>query len=268
MTLSQSIFAVETAATTLSTATAPKVEEKPKFQYTLLLDYSSNLYKRDEARFADSSTLLAVGKLNLQSGDAVSVLGEFTKEYQDEERFDIDSANLIYGRKALGFETFTLPMSARVILPVNEELRDRQGLRMGAAIDVTPVLTTDAIGWLGWSLSARTRLTKNFHEFTIATNGQSNIEYSLSERIDLGYAFNDVWSVSTTIIYSIARTYESNEKESFSWAQDISYAVNKLTTIGVGHTNEGGLLKPNGDSNVQAFDENSSKVYAFLKLAN
>src|SRR5690606_16661412 len=124
--------------------------------------------------------------------------------------------------------------------PVNEELRDRQGLRMGVAIDVTPVLSTEKIGWLGWSLSARTRLTKNFHEYTVATNGRSNIEYSLSERIDLGYDFNDTWGVSTTLIYGLARTYRGNERESFSWAQEITYTVNGQTTIGVGHSNEGG----------------------------
>lgn len=259
---------VATANSNLAKVDPVQVEKKPKFQYTALLDYSSNLHKRGTAKHADSSTLTLIPRWNLSNGQGVSLLGEFTKEYQDEERFDMQTASIIYNLKPAEFTYLKLPMSVRANLPVSEELKDRQGLKVGVAADITPTLNTDAIGWLGWSLSARTRLTRNFHDFTVATSGQSNMEYSLSERIDIGYDITDKWGVSLVAIYAISRTYKGNEKESFSLAQEISYAINKAATVGIGHTNEGGLLEANGDSNVRAFDENSSEVYGYIKLAN
>lgn len=269
LTWSQISFATDATSTVQATSVSNTViEEKPKFQYIALLDYKSNLRERDSADYADASTLTLVPTWNLKNENSISILTEFNKDFQGEERFEVASANIIYGLKKKSFEWMDLPSSARLILPASEELKDRQGLKVGVAIDVTPKLNAEALGLIGWSLSARTRITKNFHDFETATNGQSNIEYAISERVDVGYDITEKWSLGTTIIYAISQTYKQNKQESFSWSQEIAFAVNTAATIGVGHSNEGGLLKPNGDSNVSLFDENSSIVYAYLKIVN
>ncbi|MCB0348654.1 MAG: hypothetical protein KDD37_07445 [Bdellovibrionales bacterium] len=268
LTWCQFTFAADAANTSLASSEQVIQAAKPKFQYTAVLDYKSNLYERDSDKFADTSTLTLVPKWNLKNEDSVSLLTEISKDFQDEERFELSTTNLIYGRKAIPFTFIDLASSARLILPVSEELKDRQGLKVGLAMDVTPKLKAEAVGLIGLTLSARTRVTKNFHDFETATSGNSNIEYALSERVDLGYDLTEKWNVSTILIYGLSRTYKNNQKESFTWAQEISYAVNAMTTIGVGHSNEGGLLKPNGDSNVSLFDEDSSTVYAYLQLVN
>jgi hypothetical protein len=257
-------------ATNVVTSATPVAtnDEKPRFQYTIMLDYSSNLHERGTEKHADESNLWLVPKWNLKNKDSIALVAILQKEFQDEERFDIDTANIVYARDPLVFESFSLPHSARAILALSEELKDRQGLQAGFAIDATPTLNTERLGWLGWTLAARTRLTKNFHEFVIATSGQSNIEYILSERMDVGYAINDQWGIGTTLIYSLSQTYAENRKEAYSWAQFITYSINKNMKIGMGHSNEAGMLKPNGDSNVSLFDENSSTVYGYLELVN
>lgn len=267
LTWGQFSFAIDTTSA-VQTTSVSTVAEKSKFQYTAILDYTSNLYDRDSAKHTDSSSLTLYPKWSLQNKDSVSALVEFSKEFQDEERFEISSANIIYGRKALPFKWIDLPSSARVILPVSEELKDRQGLNVGLAIDATAKLKADDFGLIGWSASARTRFTKNFHDFETATSGKSNIEYALSERVDIGYDLTEKWNVGTSLIYGISQTYRNNKKESFSWSQEIAYVINTAATIGVGHSNEGGLLRPNGDSNVSLFDENSSAVYAYLQFVN
>ena len=102
-------------------------------------------------------------------------------------------------------------------------------------------------------------LTKNIHEFNFNAEGKANVEYVLSNSLEVVIPMGDMFSVSLAGLFKNGRTYGGFERSSFEFGADLNMAVSKNLGINIGTSNKGAGVKPNGtDSNIAAYDANSS----------
>lgn len=102
-------------------------------------------------------------------------------------------------------------------------------------------------------------LSKNVHEFNFNAEGKANVEYVLSNSLEVVVPMGDLFSVSVAGLFKNGRTYGGFDRSSFGFSADLNLAVSKNLGINLGTSNEGAGVKANGtDSNIAAYDANSS----------
>ncbi len=111
-----------------------------------------------------------------------------------------------------------------------------------------------------FDLSYKLGLTRFFHEFKQNAEGSPNIQYRLSQLIELkAPIFTEKLAITTSLDYRIGRTYRDFERFGFIYDADLNYDLTDKLSANIGTTNDGSALKYNGvDSNIQAYNENTS----------
>ena len=162
-------------------------------------------------------------------------------------------------------QVFKLSEAISFAIPISEKSYKIDSLITGVTLGPNLKADFSSIGLKNFFTTYRLRGTKNFHRYTVSTEGNSNKEYNLSNRIDLEYSPINKLGLRGTFIYGNGWSYAGNATGNFSLEQAISYEINNRMGLEIGHSNGGDALSANGqDSNIAFINENASQIYGAL----
>lgn len=253
-----------TQTQTSTTTVTPEDKTKSPLILELGIEYSQKIAKEEQGQ-RESSTdfqLAPAYKINPTFTAAGKIV--FSKENSGARQSSSSNTTLTLGIKGIKInETLETLHSVGTVIPTNEDSIKRDHLKSSLAISNGLRWKTDLA-----KVDYKLGLSKNFHEFTVNAEGSPNIEYRLTNSLEITVPLTDKFSVSTLGIYRLGRTYKGFERTSFEINADLIYDVLENLSINIGTSNDGNALKANGvDSNIQAYNENTSVIRAGLSLA-
>lgn len=145
--------------------------------------------------------------------------------------------------------------SATLVLPTSQVSRETDKLQAAFGVTSGMKMTLHP----KFETTYRLGLSRNIHEYNINANGSANVEYRLSNSLNIKLILTEKLNLVATGVYRIGRTYEGFERTDFQFDGDINYDVFESLSINVGTSNSGPALKANGvDSNISVYDEKST----------
>lgn len=240
-----------------------KVEERKN---SLALAFSSSvstsLHRFDDPRKTSSSNFSISPSISLKNGLNIATELSLTKELDGYREESINDSYIAFSKGLYQInKNFSLNGSAVVLLPISET--SRKVTFLNTAIKVSPSL---GFSYNDLSIGYSLGLTKNFHTSKVNSFGSSNSEYVFSQSLSMGYNFS-LFSLSMSGNYSKALTYEKNERDSYSFAQTISFSLPRNIGLSLGHSLGGNIWAINGqDSNIELFNSDVSAVFMALSF--
>lgn len=144
---------------------------------------------------------------------------------------------------------------ATLVLPTSQVTRETDKLYAAFGVNSGVKMTMHP----KFEMTYRLGLTRNFHEFNINANGSPNVEYRLTNSLNMKLILTDKINLVATGVYRMGRTYEGFERTDFQFDGDINLDVLESLSINIGTSNAGPALKANGvDSNISVYDEKST----------
>ncbi len=251
---------------TQTSTTSVTAEEKKKSNISLDLgiEYSQKVATEEFGERENSTDILLAPAYKINSILTASGKIVFTKENSGARQSSASNTTLTLGIKGIKInESLESLHSVGGVAPTNEDSIKRDRLKGGLAI-------TNGLRWKNpyVKIDYKLGLSKNFHEYTVNAEGNPNIEYRLSNSLEITVPLTEKFSVSTLGIYRLGRTYKGFERTTFEINADLIYDILETLSINIGTSNDGRALKANGvDSNIQAYNENTSVIRAGLTLA-
>ena len=184
---------------------------------------------------------------------------------QDFSYSNVGISNLEASNTALGSgltifklsDQTSITPTLRVILPSNEEDRNKDGLKSAVAVKLA--LTTETTTLLPISYSFSTEALKNFHKFENNADLEANLSYRLRTIAALEISLSKNLTFSLAGLYDSGRTYQEALKTGFLLAQEASYSFTDTTAAFIAHENSGDARAANGtNSNIVIADKYSS----------
>ncbi|MBC7465036.1 MAG: hypothetical protein H7256_03515 [Bdellovibrio sp.] len=219
------------------------------------VEYAQKVAKDEvEGREAGTEFTLVLG-YKLSSLFSLKAKGIITKQEDGPKDTSYSNTQLtlsIKGKKLN--DQFETVHAVTAVIPTNKDSIERDRLKGAFAL-------ANGIHYDGVFASATyiLSLAKNIHEFNFNADGKANIEYTLSNSLEVVVPMGDMFSISLAGLFKNGRTYGGFERSSFGFSADLNIAVSKNLGINLGTSNEGAGVKPNGtDSNIAAYDANSS----------
>lgn len=233
----------------------PEDAEKKSFNMEAGVEYSKKV-EADQVGERESSTdyslVLGYKLSDLATLSAKGVLSQDNTGPRDTS-FSNTTITLGIKGKVLNDELKTVHSLVGIIPTNNDSIeRDRLkgavGISNGLAFENPYVKVKYLLG-----------LTKNMHEFNFNREGKANVEYSLTNTLDVVVPIGEKYAVNVTGIFKNGRTYGGFSRSSFIFNAVAGYDLSKNLNIYAGTANEAGALKANGtDSNLSAYDEKTS----------
>jgi hypothetical protein len=187
----------------------------------------------------------------------------FSKENSGARQSSVSNTTVNLGIKGIKIsESLETLHSVGGVIPTNEDSIKRDRLK-GAAVLTNGLRWTNPFAKIEYKLG----LSKNFHEFTENAEGSANVEYRLTNSLNVVVPLTDKFSISALGIYRLGRTYKGFQRNAFEIHSDLNYDILEKLAINIGTSNDGSALKANGvDSNIEAYNENTSIIRAGLTL--
>lgn len=253
-----------TQSQTSTTSASAKQKSKAAFGLDLGIEYSQKVAVEEEGERESSTDITVAPSYKINSVLTATGKAIFTKENSGARQSSVSNTSLTLGIKGFKFnESLETLHSVGTAIPTNEESIKQDRLK-------TSVSLMNGLRWKNpfAKVEYKLGLAKNFHEYTINAEGSPNIEYRLTNSLEISVPLTDKFSISTLGIYRLGRTYKGFQRNTFEIHADLNYDILEKLTINIGTSNEGNALKANGvDSNIAAYDENSSVIRAGLSLA-
>lgn len=245
-----------------STIKAPPAEEKPAekaWSGIVDLSASSNTFANEtpEADRGMDLDMTAGLKLNNTLSFAARVI--VSKSLVGQQDTKVNDAALTMTIKGFQIsDQISSLHSVAGIAPTSEASKETDRLQ-GAVSLMSGLKFAPTFGEFQYRLSLR----RNFHEFEINAAGKKNLEYSFSHRILSSIPLIGKLRLDTDFIFRDSKTYNGDQRNSFSSILGLVYAVNNNFETYISTSNEGSAIKDNGrDSNISAFDDKSSTFAA------
>lgn len=144
--------------------------------------------------------------------------------------------------------------SVSTIIPVSEKSVKTDRLKGSLSL-------LNGIAYSGdyFNLTYKIGLVRFFHEFTQNAEGSPNVQYRVSQLIDLTVPVTQKFYINTVGSYRRGWTYGGYERYGFIFSGDLNYDIKAKLTVNLGVSTDGNAVKSNGvDSNITVFDENTS----------
>lgn len=247
-----------------SVAKLPEVQKETKpFILGLAAQYSQkNAVEETKPRENDFSlTFLPVYKIN----DTFTVGAKSIFTYNNYGPKDSTLSNTLISLGIKGYkfnESFVTNHSLSTTLVTNKESQEVDRLRAGFGISNGLIFTSSLI-----DAEYKLGLSKNIHEYNFNAEGKANIEYRISNSLEVKFPITQKFYLSSLGIYRIGYTYQKFQRYSYEWHSDLNFDATEKLSFNLGISNDGSALKANGvDSNISAFDENTSSVRAGVSM--
>ncbi len=253
------------SATNRSSSKLTKVETKPKLKkHTHTLDITSSTdTKSQDKSLSLSNWYFYTYRPNTEYSARLWLA--MNKSMVGNRESTINDSRLTFSKKAYSLnKNIQLGRSATVVLPTSKQSREDENMLFG--IEINPSIRFQ----LGrFSFMYLPRLSKSFHTYTSSNSGRTNNEYSIIQFYSGGYAINDYFSVSSTLIYTNNWSYSGRRKDPnyltilemrYSYNNNFSTALGTMTGDSVYEAQVG------ADSNIELYDRNSSSIYGNVAL--
>lgn len=210
-----------------------------------------------------------MGRAIFKVNDAFVLIGQggYSQDLKYPESDDFSDTSLNLNRKPFELGK-TLLMGYRVgaTAPTSKDSAKRQSLisslSTGLNLSINPARLITGLAIKG-SLS----VARNIHTYETALDGKVNNQYSSSQMLSVEYEFASGISLSSEFIHKNGWTYQGGMRDAFETTQEVGYQLNPTFAFGLGHTNSGSTLRPNGsDYSTQIYDENSSMFYGSVTV--
>jgi hypothetical protein len=194
-----------------------------------------------------------------------------------------------------------LTPSSAIRIPISDQSRNENTMYGGVQASLKFDMDGALLGVKRLSLTYIATLGRNFYEYQQASSGtvlstpnatsslpqtgfatsgsggglppgtaspdQINIEYDLKNVALVNYQLSERFSLLETGIYILGYDYYGNTRGNFEMSEELDYQVAKQINVGIGFSNGGDVLKPDGQSsNVEIYNPNSANVYASIIL--
>lgn len=245
-----------------------KKDSEFKFSSKLNLGASSNLQNRNSNSHEEYRNLELIPSLNYGS-NTLRTYGEVSKEEFGNRETKVSDSYVSYIYNFGTFNEFaTITSQIRGNIPLSDASKIRDSKIFGLGIGPGFVFDLSKIKFHGLTFTYSPMLTRNFYRYTTNTLGRVNNEYALSNLLNLSYALGNFY-LSTTYVNRSAWTFRGNKKDdSFLLSEELGYSFNKNFTFALGHSNEASVLQSNKvDSNIRAYDQNTSSIYSSLYIS-
>ncbi|MGE0634245.1 MAG: hypothetical protein AB7O96_17655 [Pseudobdellovibrionaceae bacterium] len=271
------ILAVSTAEAKMSASTSavgqnktniaiPKKPEEKLFSSIISLSSSSNMYKEESPDRESSVDLLLLPSLKISQDASLTLKTIATQTAKQDEKVSFSNTSLTLGLAGPKWEHRNLStgFSFAGIAPTNTESREKDSFRGGASLG-TKLVWAPAPVTLAYAIAG----TRNFHEYTLSSEGSPNIQYSVTQSLNAELTLGQ-WGLSAEGLYRYSWTYRNFSRQSYASSFGISYAFNDSWSVSTGVENSlGPLFKANGrDTNIRVFDQNQSQINLGLTFTN
>lgn len=253
----------------------------------------SGLQSTSDTNYSAESdfNLVAVYKLS----DSYSLMGSFgfRKELTQQMRLlgQDGVVGVMHNPIQLGSYVRFTP-SAGIRVPMSQQSLDYDSMYAGAQAGVQLDFSGKAIGVGRLSLTYIGTVGRDFYQYTQAQSGGIlsapnapvldgsapqaggpspaliNIEYDLKSIALLSYQLSNKFSLTETGIYLAGYDFDGDIRSNFEICEELDYQLARQIGLGVGFSNGGNVLMPDGQSsNVQIYNPNSSNVYGSVVLS-
>ncbi len=260
-----------TAAATLSVATlsfavdAPseKTEKKPR-DFALSVDVSgtSSLLERSDANYAATTSASLLPSYKLGKDFKIALTLGASQELTGERNATIDDGKVSLGHSpiALG-PIFGISTAVTAVLPLSEESRLRTSLMTGVQTGLSLAADFSSLGIKSVAPNFDVIFGKNFHTYSVTTEGRMNSSYNLLFRPGISYSPLESLHFGVMVGRGFGWTYAGTRSDSFSVGGSIAFDVIANLNIYASLDTKGSLLKPNGqDINFTVLDGNTSEA--------
>lgn len=210
-----------------------------------------------------------LGRAIYKVGDNYTLMGQagYSQDMKYPESDDFSDTSLNLNRRAVEFgKTFLIGYRVGATAPTSKDSAKRQSLisavSTGFNVAINPARLITGLAVKG-SLS----LGRNIHTYETALDGKVNNQYSSSQMLSVEYEFTSGITLSSEFVHKNAWTYQGGMRDAFETTQEVGYQLNPTFAFGLGHTNSGATLRPNGsDYSTQIYDENTSMFYGSVTV--
>jgi len=226
---------------------------------------STNTYGFDSPEKSLSQDFIFSGRLSTPGGYIISSSLWFNKDFKNERELNVrDSLVSItkpYGEIVKGI---SLTNRASLTLALSEFSDKTAGLITAARYN--PILSHQATYLLdGLTIIYRPTFIWNFHEFNNRTDGASNYQQTINQRVTLFYMATESLFLSLDNTYIKSWSYDGNTNDIYSLDQSVTYAPNRDLSFFLGHSIGGNSLAVNGqETKIEIFDTRQSQYYIGL----
>lgn len=265
--LNSESFAQDSAAGQSVIQAPAEAQNKDEKNFHIVLGIQTNSsVAKDELSDRESSTELLIGpSYSINKRYSLAAKAVVIQEQAGPKNTAISDTTLALNAVGPSIGTsVTTRGSLAGIIPTNEDSVQLARLKGGVSLST-------GLNWeAGQFLTKYTvSLRRNFHEFTQNAQGSPNIEYTLTQVLSEEYSFNDILSLSVEGVYRNGWTYSRSPRQTYEFSASVNANVNKQWSVSLGFGNDGAVFKPNGvDSNIRAWDDRSSTVFAGLTFIN
>lgn len=246
------------------TSLKPEESKAGTFSLGLGIKYSQKVAVEEKSERESSTDFVLAPGYKINSVLSTSGKVVFSKENSKARQSSVSNTTVALGIKGIKLnQDFETLHSVTGIIPTNEDSIKEDRLKGGLSV-------SNGLRWVNPFVKVEYRLAvaKNVHEYTVNADGRPNIEYNFTNSLALTIPVTDKLSITTDGAYRIGRTYKGFQRNIFSVNADINYDIVDQLTINLGTSNDGDALKSNGvDSNIAAYNENSSVIRAGLTLS-
>ncbi len=235
-----------------------------KLSTTFDLTYNTDNKTLDQKDKTSNLDFTLTPAYPLSRADKLLLVISGNKDLKDERKFTYADSYLGYSKTLYKNSDSLISLSGitRIYHPTSEESSNLKTLR--TKLFFAPQLMVDFAkrSTMPLALTYRPYYQQSFHKYKTAFDGQSNVQYSLSQRLIFDFTLGELFGITLDNIYGRSFTYQGNSKDNFLFDQSFSYSANKDIQFSVGHNNSGNALRANGrDSNVELFNKNKSTFY-------
>ena len=256
--LAQVSASSETASNSATSVTQIKPENTvatKKFGLITLIEYSQKIAEDERASRESETSILFSPSIQLTEILKISAKSIFTQENYGPRNSTLSNTTISLGVKGFQLtEKLNSVHALNAVAPTNQLSQKTDRLK-------TSVSITNGLSYNHeyFKLNYKLALARNFHEYTVNAEGSPNIEYNLSNSLELIVPITDKFSVSVVGNYKNGKTYKNFDRSSFALDADLNYDFTPTLSLNIGTSNEGSAFKANGvDSNIQAYNENTS----------
>jgi hypothetical protein len=243
----------------------PQAAQRKNYAVILSSSINSNFYKDSSINKTYDMDFYGSFSLISQSGYRTTLTAGGNKNLKGERKYLWQDYTLGVSKAFYRNKYYGLSGSMVAIIPASKQTLSNQKLYAGLQIaptfsssfNIDPLLVT-----------LRPAVRVNFHEHKTAMDGRSNNRYNTSLRLSVFYNFTDQLSLLSINTYSRNFTYQGKDRDAYSFIQALSYQLDDLWNVEVGHATSGNPLAPNGlDTDITIFDLRESSVYLSFSLS-
>ena len=160
-----------------------------------------------------------------------------------------------------------LGFTMSAVIPTSNTSKRQTLLKSAISSTMNGGIKTEASSYGEFDISGTITAGRSFHDYEDDVNGSALSQYSSNQNLTLGYSISE-FSLSFEFWNRSRWTYQNEVRQSFVMSQEMGYQINSSFAVAAGHTNEGSVLKANGQEyNIDLYNDDTSTIYGSLSFS-